>query len=574
MAGPTIPFSQVANVIPGVLSAGGIAIDLNGVLLTQNPLVPYGTVQQYSNNAGIISALGAGSTEATLGAIYFNGFTNCTKLPGTLYMARYPESAIAAWLQSGSFAAVSLTTLQSYSGSLTVTMDGYARTAASINLSSATSFSNAASTIQSALNTGLATQATVTGSIATTVLTVSAVTTGTLAAGQTISGTNVTAGTQIVAQLTGTTGSVGTYTVSVSQTTASTTITATATPLTVAYSSTNNALIFTSGVAGVASTSAYATGTLAANLLLTQTAGAVLSQGAAAATPATFMANLITQVQNWATFGTAWESVLTEKEAFAAWSNSVAPRYLYVPADSDINVGTVPNSTEPFGYYLSSNQLIGTCPVYGTPSHAAFIMGYAASLDFTRLNGRATLDFKAQSGLVPYVTNATTAGIVATNGPYNYYGAFGGNNPANNANWMTPGSVSGVWLWADTYLNQIWLNANLQLALVNLAQSVPSIPYNAQGYGLIYAACLGPINAAINFGAIRKGIVLSAAQVAEMQYALGFDASAAMTANGFYLQIVPAQASTRAARLSPSISLFYQDGESVQNFVVSSVVVQ
>jgi len=69
--------------------------------------------------------------------------------------------------------------------------------------------------------------ATVTGSIAGTVLTVSAVTTGTLVVGAILSGTGITAGTQIVKQLTGTIGGAGTYTVSASQTVASTTVTAT-----------------------------------------------------------------------------------------------------------------------------------------------------------------------------------------------------------------------------------------------------------------------------------------------------------------------------------------------------------
>jgi hypothetical protein len=64
-----------------------------------------------------------------------------------------------------------------------------------------------------------------TGSIATTTLTVSAITSGTLIPGMVITGTGVTAGTYIVAQLTGSTGSTGTYTVSASQTVASTTIT-------------------------------------------------------------------------------------------------------------------------------------------------------------------------------------------------------------------------------------------------------------------------------------------------------------------------------------------------------------
>lgn len=573
MAGPTIPFSQVVSVVPGVLSAGGSAVDLNGLMLTQNSMVPYPTVLQFTGATGVNSYLGATSTEASLAAIYFNGFTNCTKLPGTLYMARYPETAIAAWIASGSFAAISLTTLQGYSGSLTVTMDGYARTAASVNLSAATSFSNAASIIQTAINTTLPQQAQVTGSIATTTLTVTAVSSGTLAAGQTISGTGVTVGTQIVAQLSGTTGGNGTYQVSVSQTVSSTTITSTATALTVSFNSTNSSFYFTSGVVGSASSSAYATGTIAANLLLTQATGAVLSQGAAAATPATFMASLLLQQQNWAQFMTVWEGALSEKQAFATWANSVQPRYLYVCQDSDINVGTVANNTTSFGPWLTTNTYIGTCPVYGNNTHAAFILGAGASLDFNRLNGRATLDFKAQSGLVPYVTDPTTAGNVNSNG-YNFYGAFGGNNPANNQNWMTPGLVSGVWKWWDTYLDQVWLNANLQLALVNLLTSVNSIPYNTQGYGLIYSAALGPINAAINFGAIRRGVTLSTSQVSQIQFALGFDASAAITANGFYLQIQNASAPTRALRQSPPMTLYYNDGESVQQIVLASIVVQ
>ena len=64
-----------------------------------------------------------------------------------------------------------------------------------------------------------------TGSIAGTTLTVSAIGTGGLYVGQTLTGTNVAAGTTIVKQLTGTAGSTGTYQVNISQTVASTTIT-------------------------------------------------------------------------------------------------------------------------------------------------------------------------------------------------------------------------------------------------------------------------------------------------------------------------------------------------------------
>ena len=494
----TIPFSQVVQVVPSVLSANGIAVDLNGLVLTQNALAPYGTVLDFADAAGVQSYFGASSDEATIASIYFNGYQNGTQLPGSLLMTRYPEVAIPGWLRSGSMASVTLGQLQTFTGTLAITIAGVVQTSGTINLSAATSFSSAASIIQSGF---------------------------------------------------------------------------TSPGFTVAYNSTQSAFVFTTIATGATQTVGFAaTSTLATNLRLTQATGAIASQGADAGTPAGFMANILTQNQNWATFMTVWEASLTEKEAFAQWSNSASPRWLYVCQDSDVNVLTA-NNTITFGNYLQVNQLIGTCPIYGDYTLAAFVCGFAASLNFNRLNGRATLDFKSQSGLVPSVTNSTQYTAVLSNG-YNCYGAFGSNNPANNANWFTPGSVSGKWLWADTYLNQIWLNANLQLSMVNLLTQVGAVPYNSQGNGLIYSAALDPINAALNFGAIRIGINVSAEQAAEIQYATGVNAAPTIASQGFYLQILEATAQTRAARQSPPITLYYQDGEAVQQIVMASIAIQ
>jgi len=65
------------------------------------------------------------------------------------------------------------------------------------------------------------------------IMTVMAVVSGTLVPGGTLSGTGVATGTMIVAQLTGTTGGVGTYSVSIAQTVASTTVSETYGTLTV-----------------------------------------------------------------------------------------------------------------------------------------------------------------------------------------------------------------------------------------------------------------------------------------------------------------------------------------------------
>lgn len=65
-----------------------------------------------------------------------------------------------------------------------------------------------------------------TASVATNVMTVTAITSGTLAIGQTIQGANLLPGTTILAQLTGSAGSTGTYTISSAQTVVPSTITA------------------------------------------------------------------------------------------------------------------------------------------------------------------------------------------------------------------------------------------------------------------------------------------------------------------------------------------------------------
>ena len=136
----TIPFSQVVSVVPSVLSAGGIAVDLNGLMLTQNAYAPVGQVLQFSTAASVSSYFGASSTEAALASVYFNGFTGCTKLPGNLLFARYPETAISGFLRSASLASMSLATLQSLSGTLSVTVGGTVYTSSAISLTGVASF--------------------------------------------------------------------------------------------------------------------------------------------------------------------------------------------------------------------------------------------------------------------------------------------------------------------------------------------------------------------------------------------------------------------------------------------------
>lgn len=645
----TIPASQLVQVLPNVLNAGGNGLVLNGIVLTQNTRVPIGQVVSFPNDGiSVLDFFGASAKEVSIANTYFLGFNNSTQKPSSIFFSQYNSTAVPAWLQGGPVDQLTMAQLRALNGSLTVVMDGYTHTAASLSLAGATSFSAAAALIAAGLNATEQQAASVTGSIAADtvafqgsiagyILNVDDVTSGTLVPGAIVAGTGVTGGTQISSQLSGVTGGAGTYAVSISQTVAdgaltasygtltvtavtsgtisvgqvlsgagvtagtlvtalgtgeglvgtyfvqtsqtvaSEAITASAAPLTVVFDSVSGAFILTSGITGTPSTAAFATGTLAASLFLTSATGATVSQGAAASVPAAFMNNITQITQNWATFMTAFDpdggSGSSQKQAFAAWVNTTNRRYAYIAWDSDITPTESLNATASFGNIVKAANMDGTCAIWEPTNQliAAFICGSAASINFTATNGRITFAFKGQDGLIASVTNATQATNLIANG-YNFYGVYATANQQFLE--FQPGSVSGAFEWLDSYINQIWLNNALQLALMELAQNVNSIPYNAAGYALVAAACADPINNAINFGAINPGVPLSAAQAAEINTAAGTKVDDVLTLQGWYLQIIPAQPQVRQARQSPPINFWYMDGGSIQKIILNSVLVQ
>jgi hypothetical protein len=368
-------------------------------------------------------------------------------------------------------------------------------------------------------------------------------------------------------------------------------MTGVATAPAVTYDSISGGFVITSGITGVPSTSAFATGTLSPTLLLTSATGATLSQGAAATTPAAFMAALAASTHDWATFMTTFDpdggTGNTQKLAFSAWTGLQNNRFAYVGWDTDVTPTTADPATGSWAYLLGQSNTSGTWPEW-VPSlaegvnKAAAVCGSVASIDFGRTNGRITFAFRSQSGLVADVTNQTIAhnlgGNPQTTGDrgngYNFYGAYATAN--KNFIFFNRGFVSGPFKWFDSYVNQIQLNNALQLAIVQLFVAVGSIPYNRNGYVMVDKACGDPIKAALNFGTIRTGVTLSDAQIAEINNAVpaGIDAATAVENFGYYLLIQDANPTVRAARASPPCTLFYSDGQSIQSINLASINVQ
>lgn len=336
---------------------------------------------------------------------------------------------------------------------------------------------------------------------------------------------------------------------------------------TCAWNAVNSTFTLTSPTTGATSTITYATGTLSAGLAFTSATGAILSQGDVTDTPTTAMDNVTANTQNWVDFMTMWEPNLAAKELFAEWTNAQNQRYMYVAWDTDAQA-IVNGSTTCFGAVAKSLAYDGVVPVYNTKELAAFVLGSVASIDFSRTNGRITAAFKSQSGFVPTVTDQQIAANLLENG-YSFYGSYATAN--DQFNFLYNGQMSGKWKWVDTFVDQVYLNAQFQLALLSLLTSVKSIPYNEAGYSLIRAAMIDPINQGLNFGSIRTGIALSESQKAQVNQAAGRDVSTTIEQQGYYLQILDPGAQVRGNRGTPVINFWYTDGGAVQKINVASI---
>lgn len=506
----TIPASQDVRIIPGVIGTGGNPLSLNEVMLTSGQFPPVGTVPSFPSAAAVEAYFGPGTPEAAAAAVYFAGFLTSTAKPSALFFSQYPVAAVAGYLLGGSVAALTLTQLQALSGTITLSVDGTPETSTAISLTGATSFSNAATLIQ--------------------------------------------------AQMTG---------------------------VTVAYSSQHSAFVVTSDTTGATSAVGPATvGSLATGLGLTTVTGALASPGAAAptsSTPAAAMTAITKITQNWATFQTLFDpdasGVITNKLAFAQWSNGQQNRWLYIEWDGNI-AATESGVTTSFGAVALADELNGCCANYSPGSSspadptnpmllAAFVGGTVASINFNAKNGRIATKFKGSSLVSPGVTDQTVLNNLEANG-YNCYGAYAtANQPFQ---YYAPGQMPGEWDWIDTYVDQIFLNNQFQLAFMELMTTINSIPYNTLGDSYIRAAAQDPIAQFVNFGGIQPNVVLSAAQIAEVVAATGdSNAPFLLQSVGWYLQVLPSTPQTRGLRQSPPCSFFYTDGGSVQQITLNSV---
>lgn len=284
--------------------------------------------------------------------------------------------------------------------------------------------------------------------------------------------------------------------------------------------------------------------------------------------PAKLMDALIQTTQDFVGFTTAWEPSEDDKRTFVVWTQEQNKRYWYVCWDSNEAYLKQSNMNGDI-----SSLLDGITFIYKDPLVAALCLGWMASLNFEATNGRTTLAQRRNGLITASVTNEKDANALLSNG-FSFYGAYA--NGLGRFDFLEDGRVTGSFLWADSYINQIWLNASFQSDLLNLLLNTGQIPYNTQGDGLISASVQNTIQQALNFGAIRAGVTLTDAQKQKINNQAGADIADIVQNRGWYFQpnasIAPAD--IRTSRKSPACKFWYTDGQSVQTINLSSVEVQ
>lgn len=491
----SIPAKDIVNVVPGVVSPGGTGLDMTGLILTESIRVPVGQVLSFATARAVSDYFGPTSAEASAATTYFNGYIGATSIPAFLLFAANVLTARAGWIR-GATLGLTLDELKALTGTLTINFGGTGITSSAINLSSATSFSNAATIIQAAF---------------------------------------------------------------------------TSPDFAVTYDALSGAFLFTSTATGDAATIVYATGSLAAGLKLTQATGAVLSQGADPMTAAETMQAVTDQTQNFVSFTHLDELTDDEIVEYATWNGSQDNRFLFVAWTDAAAAITNSDTTSP-AVRIAALELSGTACIW-SPSYdkAVFVLGYAGSINFNRDNGRAVAAFRRGSGLRADVTNQTVANNLLANG-YSFYGAYATAN--DEFTWLYNGTVSGPFGFIDSYINQVWMNNAFQLSLMTLLGAVGQIPYNDDGYELIASGITTDINNAVDFGAIRSGVVLSEQQKIILTGLAGSDISETIFVRGWELTIQDPGPAVRAERGSPICTFFYTDGQSVQKILLNSLMVQ
>ncbi len=278
-----IPASQIVEVNPRIVTPGGNDLEFNALFLSSSSVIPLSQfVLAFTSAVDVGNYFGMDSTEYSLAATYFQGFDNSQAKPNALLIAPYVSAALPAFARGAQYTGTLADLTDITTGTFNCTIDENDIELTGITFAAATSFSDVAAALETALN-----------------------------AWQDDNNSTPTA----VANAT------------------------------VKYSSVFKAFTITSGDAGTDDSFVLPTGTVASALGFADDA-AVLSAGSAQLSPAENMEKVLEVTRNFVTFMSITKLSEADCIAFSAWAAAQGVNYLHVFwDDSTGNIAASPSGT-------------------------------------------------------------------------------------------------------------------------------------------------------------------------------------------------------------------------------------
>lgn len=148
----SIPAGYLVAITPRTISAGASDLETNGMVLTKSALLPTGAPAiAFASASAVSDFFGPDSDEARFSQQYFTGLTNQQKAPTALVIGRRINEDCAAWIRGARVSADLAAFKAIKDGAMKLTIDGAEKTAATVDLSGATSLSDVAEKIATAL---------------------------------------------------------------------------------------------------------------------------------------------------------------------------------------------------------------------------------------------------------------------------------------------------------------------------------------------------------------------------------------------------------------------------------------
>jgi hypothetical protein len=584
----SIPASTIVSVVPSVLAAGGNPLALNGLFISANvnlPVVSTHAPISFPNLASVQAYFGqySCSFSATCAG---NVLTVTAVASGTLAVGQEIQSTLAVGVPPGTYI-LSLGTGTGGTGTYNISGAGFTQAAVSpmtsnclesqmaavyFNGFTASTTKPTALLMSRYVAPGASTSASILGANAflrgytSLIANWQTVSSGTLTL--TVNGVQLTSSALNLS-------AAGTGSAAAALIQAGFTLSGATLGLVVSYSSQFNAFVFQTAtnatITTCAATNISAATGAPANALGLTAAQATISIGASVDGPAVFMPAVALATTNWACYTTCFEPSASDKLLHATWTSSTGSQFVYVPYDSDTTIVSSATSTTCISAVCKLNSLYGTCAVYQDSNAAAFVLGFVASLNYNATNGRAAISYKSGTNITPSVTDPTSFANAVANGT-NFYGQWATANSLFTFFWN--GAISGPFGWLDSYVSAIWLNNALQLALVNMFTSINSVPYNNAGYATIKSGCKSTLDQGLLNGTINRGVALTSSQANSVDTAAGLIIDPVLATAGYYLQVLPATPTQRNNRQSPTCTLWYMDGGSVNQLNLASINIQ